>query len=213
MTAKYRILSVLSAEKTVCHRGEGHVADPQFLQHREQFFIPSCHHGIPVLNRSHRANGVRATDGIFFRLGQTPMDDFSLPDQFCHDPSHFLNGNLRVRPVLIVKVNVVCLQPLQGTLYRRANHFRTGIRHDRQIDRIAAPIKVNAKLGGNDHLIPVGLQSRSHQFLIVMGTLPCPIGFRRVKKGAALIHGLCNQLCHLPFVCRRSVGMCHTHAA
>ncbi len=45
------------------------------------------------------------------------------------------------------------------------------------------------------HLIPIRLQGCAHSSSLSSGTLSRPIGFRRIKKGAALIYRLCNQLC------------------
>lgn len=64
MTAEHRVLSVLTAQKTIGHRGKGHITNPQFFKYREQSFIPPCHHGITVLNRRYRANGMGAPDGF-----------------------------------------------------------------------------------------------------------------------------------------------------
>ena len=141
------------------------------------------------------------------------MGDLALADEVGHYARHLLNGNLRVQPVLVIQVNVVGAQPFQRRFHRCTDDLRTRIRYQRLIGGGAAHVKVNAKLGGKHDFVPIGLQRRPHQFLIVMWVLRCTVDLRSIKEGIAQIHCLCQQLRHLLFVGRGSVGVAHAHAA
>ena len=59
----------------------------------------------------------------------------------------------------------------------------------------------------------VRFQGPADQSFIGMGVLVRAIGLRRVEQRVARIHGLGNQVSHLPFVGGSAVGVAHTHAA
>ena len=49
------------------------------------------------------------------------MQDFSLLDQLAHDLGNILYAAIRVMAVQIIEINVVCLEPPQGSFQRGAD--------------------------------------------------------------------------------------------
>lgn len=140
------------------------------------------------------------------------MGDLALPDQIGHYPGHFLHRHIGVSPVLVVEVNVIRPQPPQGIFYGGSDHCGPGIRHKGLVHRRAAHVKVDAELGGDDHLLPPRPQRGPHQFLVVVGIFRRSVDLGGIEEGISHIRRLLDQADGLGSICGRTVGMGETHA-
>ncbi|MNC36837.1 hypothetical protein D3C75_853800 [compost metagenome] len=59
---------------------------------------------------SDRLYGMRTTNGLCARFGQTEMFDFAFRDQVFHCTRNIFNGDIRVDTVLIQQINDISLK-------------------------------------------------------------------------------------------------------
>ena len=111
--------------------------------------MPSGHHGITVLNGRHRADGAGPSEILLRRFGDSPVTDFSFPNQLRHGFRNGLRLHLRIDPVLIVQIDVIRSQPFQAFLHALPDDLRAAVHPQGEI-----LIVVDSHLCGDHHLIP-----------------------------------------------------------
>jgi hypothetical protein len=125
----------------------------------------------------------------------------ALADQRLHRARDIFDGNLRVDPVLIEKVDAIGAQPLERRLRHLANVLRPAVH------RVGA--EPHAELRRDDDLAPDGRQCFAHE--IFVGERAVSLG--RVEEGDAAVDGRADELDHLRAIRRRAIGEAHSHAA
>jgi len=81
------------------------------------------------LQRGDRVHGVGAADSCCAGFGEADVQDLALGHQLCEGADGVLDGSVRVDPVLVVEVDAVGAQPLQGALDRGADVRRAAVEH------------------------------------------------------------------------------------
>ncbi len=114
------------------------------------------------------------------RLGKSEMQHLSLTDQFGHRLRHFLNRDIRVNPVLIVQINVICPQSFERTFCRPADRFRPGIQSCH-----SAVVHAPSKFRRQNDLISDRLKRLADQLLI----LSRRVCLRGIKEGLPHLRG------------------------
>ena len=100
---------VTVGQQPVGKRRECHQADTQFLQHGEQGFVPACHHRIAVLHGSERTDGVGTADVLLRGFRKSPIKHLPLLYQVLYHACNLFYRYIRVRTMLIIKVDMVRL--------------------------------------------------------------------------------------------------------
>ena len=72
-------------------------------------------------------HGVGAADRAGAGLGQADVADLAFGDQFGQGADRLLDGRVRIDTVLVVQVDVVGAEPLQGALDRDADVRRAAV--------------------------------------------------------------------------------------
>ena len=130
----------LAGEEAVTQRRVGHEADAQLAQQRQQLGLHVARpQRVLGLQRGDRVHGVRAADGVHSGLGQSDVADLALAYQVGHRPDGVLDRGVRVDPVLVVQVDVVSAEALQGALDGGADVGRGAVDRRRVRLRSATP--------------------------------------------------------------------------
>ena len=113
------------------------------------------------------------------------MLDFAFDNQVCHGPNRFLDRHGGVDAVLVVKVQAINAEPLQGSFDRR---FRIGPGsvHAHNI----ATVKFEPEFAGDDEAVAFALYGFAHQFFIGKGA----IDLGGIEKGDAKVDGAVDGL-------------------
>ncbi len=106
-----------AGEKTLAQRAEGHEADAEFFERRQDLLLGLAPpQRIFALQRRDRLNRVRAADGLRAGLGQAEMPDLAFADQILHRARHVLDRHVRVDAVLVEQIDDVGPEPLERGL-------------------------------------------------------------------------------------------------
>ena len=95
------------------------------------------------------------------------MADLALGDELGQGADGLLDGGLRVDAVLVVQVDVVGAEPLQGALDRGADVRRAAV----EDAGAATGVRDDAELRGQHHLVAAVLDGPADQFLVGVGTV------------------------------------------
>src|SRR3989441_4917614 len=154
----------LAGEKAVTERGVGNEADAQLAQQRQQVGLwVAGPQGVLRLQRCDRVHGVGAADRVGACLGQADVADLALGDQPGQSSDGLLDGSVAVDPVLVVQVDVVGAQPLEGALDCGADVFRAAVSDS----GAATGVRDEAELRGHHHLVAAALHRPPDQLLAV----------------------------------------------
>ena len=115
------------------------------------------------LQRGERVDGVGAADRAGASLGQADVPDLALGDQIGQGADGLLDGRVRVDPVLVVQVDVVGAEPLEGALDGGADVGRAAVGDAGP----AAGVGDEAELGGHHDLVAAASDGLADQFLAV----------------------------------------------
>src|SRR2546425_8776474 len=112
-------------------------------------------------------HSVGAADRGGTGLGQPDVADLAFGDQLAESASGVFDGRVRIDSVLVVQIDVVGAQPLQGTFDRDADVRRAAVE-----DAGAAPgVRDDAELCGQHYLVAAVLDGPSDQVLVCVGTV------------------------------------------
>ena len=137
-------------------RRVGHEANAQLAQQQEQRGLRvTGPQRVLRLQRGDRVHGVGAADRCGAGLGKADVQDLSLGNQLGQGADGVLDRGVRVDPVLVVEVDAVGAQPLQGAfdrdpdVRRAAEHSgaAAGVRDEAELRRqhdIVAPSRERA---------------------------------------------------------------------
>jgi hypothetical protein len=100
-------------------------------------------------------------------------------DQLGQGADGVLDGGVRVDPVLVVEVDVVRAEPLEGALDRGADVRRAAVEHP----GAAARVRDEPELRRQHNLVTAALDGPADEFLVDVG----PVDLSRVEVGNAQI--------------------------
>ena len=109
--------SIFAGEKALAQRAEGHEADAELLERRQDLLL-----GLPpeqrifALKCGDRLHGVRAADGLRARLGKAEVLHLAFADQLLDRARDVLDRHVRIDAVLIEQIDDVGLEPLERSL-------------------------------------------------------------------------------------------------
>ena len=127
VAVEFGVLVDLAGQKAFAERAEGHEADPEFFERRDDFrFGLSPPQRVFALQRGDRLHRVRAANRLHARFGKAEVLHFALLDQVLHRTRHVLDGHIRVDAVLIEQIDDVGLQPLERSLGDLLDVLRAG---------------------------------------------------------------------------------------
>ena len=103
-------------------------------------------------------------------LGQADVADLALGHEFGQGADGVLDGRVRVDPVLVVEVDVVGAEPLQGSLEGGADVRRAAV----EVTGATAGVGDHAELGGQHDLVAAVPDGPADEFLV--GERPVDLG-------------------------------------
>ena len=173
--------------------------------------MPAGHHGVAHLYRRHLAFGIRPSDVLRRRIGNSPIPYFPFPDKSIHGLSHSLRFHGRVLFVLVVEVDGFHSHPFQAVFQRAAKRGRGGVR-----DSLVIISPTDTAFGCYDDVISDGPEGFPYQLFIDGGgavrILP-HIDFRRIKKSISFFKGFMDAPNGSVLFQRHAVCMGKPHAA
>jgi hypothetical protein len=95
------------------------------------------------------------------------VQDLSLGHQLGQGAHGVLDGSVRVDPVLVVEVDAVSTQPLQGALDRRPDVRRAAVEHS----GATAGVRDEAELRGEHNIVATPLEGAADEFLVRVGAI------------------------------------------
>jgi hypothetical protein len=147
---------------------------------------------------------MRTAQGIEPHLAETPVQDLAFHHQVLDGPSHVLNGNLRIDPVLVQEIDAIGPQAFQHSLDGLLDVGRSAV--EPRTTHAGFKINVPAKLGGDHDLVT----ERGHAFTEYPFHLMRPISLGRVVEGDATVKGCPNNVDHFgPAGHCRLIGAAH----
>ena len=148
-----------------------------------------------------------SADGSHARLGHAEVFDLARLDQVLDRPGHVLDGHLRIHAVLVVEIDGVDLQPLEGFLSHLPDVPGLAVGH-RQLGWIVRAGR-EAEFRGDHDLVTHRGEGLTDQDLVRIGS----VDFGGVEEGDAQVHGLADEGDHLLGILGRAIGETHAHAA
>ena len=116
-----------AGEEASSQRAVGHKPDAQLANRgQDLLFRVAAPERVFGLERRDGVFGVGPADGRRRRLRQPQVADLPLPDQLRHGPHGLLDGDVRIDAVLVVEVDVVHAQALEGTVAATGGRTRAG---------------------------------------------------------------------------------------
>src|SRR6266568_709361 len=172
----------LAGQEAVAERRVGNEPDAQVAQQRQQLGLGvTGPQGVLGLQRGDRVHGVGAADRGGAGLGQADVADLALGDQIGQGADGVLDVGLRIDPMLVVQVDVVGAEPLQGALDRDAD-----VRWAAVEDAGAATgVRDDAELRRQHNLVAAALDGPADQFLVDVGAVDLggvEVGYAQVQR-------------------------------
>ena len=159
---------IVAGEEAVSERRVGHEADAELAQQRQQLGLRVAGpQGVLRLQRGDRVHGVGAADRRGAGLGQADVQDLALGDQLGQGADGVLDRGVRVDPVLVVEVDAVGAEPLQGALDRGADVRRAAVEHA----GAAAGVRDEAELRRQHDLVAAALEGAADELLVGVGAV------------------------------------------
>src|SRR5947207_2270418 len=124
-------------------------------------------------SRAHREYSVcnaaigGAADGLGSGLGQSDVQDLSLCHQLAQGADGVLDGGVRVDPMLVIEVDAVGTQPLQGALDSGPDVRRAAV----EGSGATAGVRDEAELRRHHDTVAPPLQSAADEFLVRVGAV------------------------------------------
>src|SRR5258708_9187805 len=109
---------------------------------------------------------MRAADCLCTRLGQTEVQHFSFCDQLFHRTGYVFNWHVRIDPVLVIQIDAVGSEALQGFL----NHFPDVLRS--AVKNKTALLIVEAKFGCDSDSVADRCERLSDKLFVRVGSAP-----------------------------------------
>ena len=128
-------------------------------------------HRVLGLQGGDRVHGMRPPDGVGRRLGQAEEAHLALGHELGHRPDRLLNRGVGVDAVLVVEVDVVDAEPLEGAVAGLAHVLGTAV--DGALGRVVG-VADDAELGGDDRLVALPGQRLADEHLV--GVRPVHVG-------------------------------------
>src|SRR2546427_6833319 len=153
----------LPGEEPAPERAVGHEADPELAARRQDLVLGVARpQRILGLQRADRVHGVRAAQRRRRRLGEPQVAHLARAHELLHRPDRFLYGDGAVHAMLVVQIDVLHAQPLEGGIARLAHVLRPPV--DAQPSAVRAAYV--AELRSEDHPVAAAPDRPAHQLLV-----------------------------------------------
>ena len=149
-------------------------------------------------------HAVRAANGSRSRFGEAEITHFAVLNQPRHCANRFLDRDVAVDSVLVIKVDGIDPEPLQARLAGLPDVLGAAI----DPGEAALSVAHVAELGREEHLAAAAADRLTHQFLVVAP----PVNVGSVQEIQAQVEGPLNGLDRLLIV-RGPVEFRHAHAS
>jgi hypothetical protein len=146
------------------------------------------------------------TDRLRAGFRHAKMPDLARRNQILDCAGDIFHWRLRIHAMLVIEVDIVGLQPLEGAFDHLADMVRPA---DGLAGKAAAVLDVETELGCDHHLVAHGAQGFSDKFFVVIGS----IDLGGVKEGHTAIEGGPDQGNGLAPIHRGTIGGAHAHAS
>ncbi len=143
------------------------------------------------------------------RFRKAEVFHLALPDQFRHGAHRIFDRNVRIDAMLIEQVDDIDAKAFEGGFGNGAHIFRAAVRAHHHLACRFAGVDFETELGGDDHLVAIGLQAFADEDFIVVR----PINLCRIEKGDAEFDGAVQRCNCAALIAGRAIGMGHAHAA
>ena len=149
-------------------------------------------------------HGVGAADGLHSDLGQADVPNLPGGDQLGQRSDRVLDRGAAVEPVLVVEIDVVGLESLQGAVDGDADIGGAAVQ------AVAAGVGDQAKFSGQHHLVSPPPQTAGEEFFVDVGT----VDLGGVDQGDAEVDSAMDGADGFGVVeARADVGHRHAHSA
>jgi hypothetical protein len=119
------------------------------------------------LQRGDRVHGVGAADRFGRGLGKADVQDLALGHQFGQGADGVLDRRVRVDPVLVVEVDAVGSQPLQGAFDRGSDVRGAAVEHP----GATAGVRDEAELRRHHDTVALPFEGTTDEFLVRVGAV------------------------------------------
>jgi hypothetical protein len=173
-TVKRSGLVDVSREEALAQRAIWNEADFEFLEGRQHFrFRASPPQRVFALDRSHRLDGVCATDRLHACFRKAEVLNLIFLNQVLHRPRNVFDWHVRVNAVLIEQINGVDLEPLERALGGLLDVLRPAVQARQTLHPagVELRIEVEPELGGDDHLLAKGGEGFAYELFVRERTL------------------------------------------
>ena len=156
----------LAGQITHAHRAPRDEANSQFFAHGKHAVSlwTSFHERIFGLNGRNRLNRMSLADRARTRLGETEVQDFTFLDEVLDCTGDILDRHVRIDPMLIVEINMIGPEPLEGCLDDPLDTLRSAVEADRAVNR-------KTELGGDQNLVADRGEGLAHELLVCVGAV------------------------------------------
>ena len=131
-----------------------------------------------ALQRGDGLDGMRATNRLHARFGETEVFDLAFANEILHRARDVLDRDVRVDAVLIEQIDPIGLESLQ----RRVGHL-PDVRGPAVQPRLLAALELEAELGRNHHLIA----NRAERFPDELFIRERPVRFGGIEERDAAV--------------------------
>jgi hypothetical protein len=147
---------------------------------------------------------VRTADRLRAGFGKTEVPHFALLDQLFHRGCHIFDWHVWINAVLIVQVDGLDLEPLEGALGHLSDVLRPTVEHLLLISLT----QFETKFGGDYDLFAEGLERFTDNLLI-----DCTVNLSGVEERDAALGGRPDESDCLLLIRCRAVAMAQAHCA
>src|SRR3954468_10039866 len=117
-----------AGQESLAQRAVRYEADAEFLAGGEDFLLGAAPpQGVLALDGAHGLDGVRAADGAGSGFGQAEVLDLARLDEFLDRSGDVFDGDIGVDAVLVVQVDGVDSESLQGAVDDSLDHLRAAV--------------------------------------------------------------------------------------
>src|SRR5580658_712921 len=126
---------------------------------------------------------MRAANCLCTRLRETEVQHFSCCDQLFHRAGYVFNWHVRIDPVLIIQIDAVGPEALQGSLNHSPDVLRPAVKNK------AALFIVEAKFGRDSNSVADRREGLSDELFVCVGT----VEFGCIEERNAIFMGCTNH--------------------
>ncbi len=198
----------LAGEETFAERAEGDEADAEFFEGgHDGLFRLAPEEGVLALEGGDGLYGVGAADGVGTSFGEAEVLDLACGDEVFDGPGGVFDGGVGVDAVLVVEVDDVGLEALEGGFDDLLDVF--GLAVGGGPLAVVVGVGLKAELGGDDDIFAEGREGFADDFFIDVGA----VDFGGVEEGDAALDSGADELDGFRFFRGGAEAEAQTHAA